>query len=56
MRSLPSEHLNTIIDLEADRMENLSLVKESFESERMLFLKKEKCVMKTLIVENFILI
>ncbi len=40
--SLPSEHLNKIIDLEADRMENLSLVPESFESERMVVLEERK--------------
>ena len=40
--SLPSEHLNTMIDIEADRMENLSLVPASFESERMVVLEERK--------------
>lgn len=40
--SLPSEHLKTIIDIEADRMENLSLVPASFESERMVVLEERK--------------
>lgn len=40
--SLPSEHLDKIIDLEADRMENLSLVPASFESERMVVLEERK--------------
>lgn len=40
--NLPSEHLNSIIDLEADRMENLSLIPESFESERMVVLEERK--------------
>lgn len=40
--NLPSEHLNTIIDLEADRMENLSLLPDSFESERNVVLEERK--------------
>ena len=40
--SLPSEHINTIIDLEADRMENLSLLEGSFESERAVILEERK--------------
>ena len=31
---LPSEHFDVVIDLEADRMQNLLLAKESFEKER----------------------
>lgn len=41
-QDLPSEHLNTMIDVEADRMENLSLVPASFESERMVVLEERK--------------
>lgn len=40
--NLPSENLNKIIDVEADRMENLSLVPASFESERMVILEERK--------------
>lgn len=40
--NLPSKHLNTIIDVEADRMENLLLEKESFESERAVVLEERK--------------
>ena len=40
--SLPSEHLKTIIDLEADRMENLTLEEGSFESERAVVLEERK--------------
>lgn len=40
--NLPSEHINTIIDLEADRMQNLLLEPVSFESERMVVLEERK--------------
>jgi zinc protease len=40
--NLPSEHLDTIIDVEADRMNNLLLEKKSFESERLVVLEERK--------------
>lgn len=40
--SLPSQHLNKIIDLEADRMQNLLLEPESFERERNVVLEERK--------------
>lgn len=40
--SLPSEHLAQIIDLEADRMNNLLLEKESFEKERQVILEERR--------------
>lgn len=40
--NLPSEHLNKIIDVEADRMQNLALEKESFEKERNVVLEERK--------------
>src|SRR5690606_20752382 len=40
--SLPSKHIDTIIDLEADRMQNLLLEPASFESERMVVLEERK--------------
>ncbi|MBD67035.1 MAG: hypothetical protein CME62_17670 [Halobacteriovoraceae bacterium] len=40
--SLPSEHINTIIDLEADRMQNLLLAPQSFEKERNVVLEERK--------------
>ena len=40
--NLPSEHIDLIIDLEADRMANLLLEKTSFESERMVILEERK--------------
>lgn len=40
--SLPSKHINTIIDLEADRMQNLLLEPASFESERLVVLEERK--------------
>jgi zinc protease len=40
--SLPSEHFKVIADLEADRMQNLLLVKESFEKERNVVLEERK--------------
>ena len=40
--SLPSEHLNTIIDLEADRMQNLALEPASFEKEKQVVLEERR--------------
>jgi len=40
--NLPSEHLATMIDLEADRMQNLLLEEKSFESERDVVLEERK--------------
>jgi zinc protease len=40
--NLPSEHIDKIIDLEADRMQNLALAPESFESERKVVLEERK--------------
>lgn len=40
--NLPSQHLNKIIDLEADRMQNLLLEPESFERERNVVLEERK--------------
>lgn len=40
--SLPSEHFEVIADLEADRMQNLLLAKESFEKERNVVLEERK--------------
>ncbi|MBT4792285.1 MAG: insulinase family protein [Halobacteriovoraceae bacterium] len=40
--SLPKEHLEVVVDLEADRMQNLLLVKESFEKERNVVLEERK--------------
>ena len=40
--SLPSEHIETMIDLEADRMQNLALEAKSFESERNVVLEERK--------------
>ena len=40
--SLPKEHFLKIVDLEADRMENLSLGEESFENERNVVLEERK--------------
>ncbi len=40
--NLPSAHINTIIDLEADRMENLALEPDSFEKERKVILEERK--------------
>ncbi len=40
--SLPSEHFDVIADLEADRMQNLLLEKESFEKERNVVLEERK--------------
>lgn len=40
--NLPSEHINTIIDVEADRMANLLLEEKSFESERLVVLEERK--------------
>jgi zinc protease len=40
--SLPSEHIDTTIDLEADRMQNLALHPVSFESERNVILEERK--------------
>jgi zinc protease len=40
--SLPSEHFSVIADLEADRMQNLLLAKESFEKERNVVLEERK--------------
>jgi zinc protease len=41
-QDLPSEHVYTMIDLEADRMENLLLKPEAFESERLVVLEERK--------------
>lgn len=40
--NLPSEHINKIIDVEADRMQDLALVPASFESERNVILEERK--------------
>jgi zinc protease len=40
--NLPKEHLKTIIDIEADRMNNLLLEKNSFEKERQVVLEERK--------------
>lgn len=40
--SVPSEHINKIIDLEADRMQNLALNPKSFESEKQVVLEERK--------------
>lgn len=40
--NLPKEHLKTIIDIEADRMNNLLLEKNSFEKERHVVLEERK--------------
>lgn len=40
--NLPSEHIETMIDLEADRMQNLALEPQSFESERNVILEERK--------------
>src|SRR5690554_399439 len=37
--SVPSEHINKIIDLEADRMQNLALNPASYESEKQVVLE-----------------
>lgn len=39
---MPSEHINLIIDVEADRMANLLLEPKSFESERAVVLEERK--------------
>lgn len=39
---LPSDYLETMIDIEADRMENLTLDKDAFESERAVVLEERK--------------
>lgn len=40
--NLPSKHIETMIDLEADRMQNLALEPNSFESERNVILEERK--------------
>ncbi len=40
--SLPSEHIEKIIDVEADRMQNLALNPKSFESEKQVVLEERK--------------
>jgi len=40
--NLPSEHVNKIIDLEADRMQNMALNPKSFEKERKVVLEERK--------------
>ena len=40
--SLPSEHIKKIIDVEADRMQNLALNPKSFESEKNVVLEERK--------------
>ena len=40
--SLPSEHIEKIIDVEADRMQNLALNPKSFESEKRVVLEERK--------------
>lgn len=40
--SLPSEHLDKVIDIEADRMQNLLLESKSFENERKVVLEERK--------------
>ena len=40
--NMPSEHINQIIDIEADRMANLTLEKQSFENERQVVLNERK--------------
>jgi zinc protease len=40
--SLPKEHFAKMVDLEADRMQNLLLEKKSFESERSVVLEERK--------------
>lgn len=40
--SLPSEHIEKIIDVEADRMQNLALNPKSFESEKHVVLEERK--------------
>ena len=40
--TLPSEHFSVIADLEADRMANLLLAKESFEKERLVVLEERR--------------
>ena len=41
-QSLPKEHFAKIVDVEADRMENLTLEKQSFENERNVVLEERK--------------
>lgn len=40
--SLPAEHINKIIDVEADRMQNLALNPKSFTSEKQVVLEERK--------------
>ena len=40
--NLPSKHIETIIDLEADRMQNLLLEEKSFERERQVILEERR--------------
>lgn len=40
--SVPSEHIDKIIDVEADRMQNLALNPKSFESEKLVVLEERK--------------
>ncbi len=40
--NLPSAHINKIIDVEADRMQNLALNKDAFEKERYVVLEERK--------------
>src|SRR5690606_1475586 len=40
--NLPSKHIETIIDVEADRMQNLLLEPAAFESERLVVLEERK--------------
>lgn len=40
--NLPSKELNVILDIEADRMENLALDKDDFEKERAVVLEERK--------------
>lgn len=41
-QSLPKEHFSKVVDLEADRMENLLLDKEAFEKERNVVLEERR--------------
>ena len=51
--SFPKNILPTIIDVEADRMGNLTLEEKSFESERLVVLEEEKCATKIARLENY---
>ena len=51
--SFPKNILPTIIDVEADRMGNLTLEEKVLRAKDLLYLKKERCVMKTARLESY---